>query len=89
MGLLRPISGSGALAIYEDLLKTCGADSMTGRMASVLMGSTETTFYTIAVYFGAVQVRRTRHTLACSLTADLTGFIMSVLVTRLLFGGSV
>ena len=89
LGLLRPISGSGALAIYEDLLKTCGADSMTGRMASVLMGSTETTFYTIAVYFGAVQVRRTRHTLACSLTADLTGFIMSVLVTRLLFGGSV
>ena len=83
--LLRPISGSGALVLFEDLLKSCGPDSMPGRAASILMGSTETTFYTIAVYFGAVRIRRTRHTLACSLAADLTGFAMSLLLARALF----
>lgn len=85
LALLRPLSGSGALVVFEDLLRQFGADSTTGRIASVLMGSTETTFYTLAVYYGAVQVRRTRHTLACSLTADLTGFLMSGLLIHLLF----
>lgn len=85
LALLRPLSGSGALAVFEDLLRQYGADSTTGRIASVLMGSTETTFYTLAVYYGAVQVRRTRHTLIGSLSSDLTGFLLSGLLIRLLF----
>lgn len=85
LALLRPISGSGALVVFEDILKQFGADSAIGRTASVLMGSTETTFYTIAVYYGAIRIQRTRHTLACSLSADLTGFLLSALLIRLLF----
>ncbi|WMJ24124.1 spore maturation protein [Paludicola sp. MB14-C6] len=85
LALLRPISGSGALCIYKDVLVTNGPDSLVGRIASVLMGSTETTFYTIAVYYGATQIKKTRHTLACSLTGDLVGFIMSSLLVYLLF----
>lgn len=83
--LLRPISGSGALTFFEELLRSFGADSRIGQIASVLMGSTETTFYTLAVYFGAVQIRNTRHTLLCSLAADCTGFILSALFVHLLF----
>lgn len=86
LALLRPISGSGALAVFEDILKNFGADSQIGRTASVLMGSTETTFYTIAVYYGAAHIQRTRHTVACSLAADVTGFIMSGLLIYLFFG---
>lgn len=63
MALLRPVSGSGALALFEDILTQFGPDSFIGRTASVLMGSTETTFYTIALYFGATKVRNTRHCL--------------------------
>jgi spore maturation protein B len=85
LALLRPISGSGALCIYKDILATYGADSIVGRIASVLMGSTETTFYTIAVYFGATQIKKTRHTLACSLTGDLIGFVMSSILVYFLF----
>ena len=85
LALLRPISGSGALVIYEDILRSFGADSTIGRTASVMMGSTETTFYTIAVYFGAAHIKRTRHTLVCSLTSDLVGFLMSSLLIYLLF----
>lgn len=85
LALLRPISGSGALAVFEDVLRQFGAESQIGQTASVLMGSTETTFYTIAVYYGATHIQRTRHTLVCSLSADVTGFIMSALLIRLLF----
>lgn len=77
LALLRPISGSGALVVFEDILKTYGPDSFIGRVASVLQGSTETTFYTIAVYYSAAQITRTRHTLVCALTADMVGFLMS------------
>lgn len=77
LGLLRPISGSGALCIFQDLLATHGADTVIGQIASVLMGSSETTFYTIAVYFGATKIRKTRHTVLCSLTGDIITFFAS------------
>lgn len=86
LAILRPISGSGALAIFDDLLHSFGPDSYVGRVASVMMGSSETTFYTIAVYFGALGIDRVRHTLPASLTADLVSFLMSAWMVRLLFG---
>ncbi|MEG0614927.1 MAG: spore maturation protein, partial [Oscillospiraceae bacterium] len=79
LALIRPISGSGALAVYENILTANSPDSFAGRVASVLFGSTETTFYTIAVYFGATHVKNTSHTLVCSLAGDFTGFVVSVL----------
>ena len=85
LALLRPISGSGALCIYKDILVTNGSDSLIGRIASVLMGSTETTFYTIAVYYGATKIYKTRHTVFCSLTADFVGFIMSSIAIYMFF----
>ncbi len=85
LAIMRPISGSGAMAIVNDLLATHGPDSTLGRIASVLMGSTETTVYTIAVYYGSVGIKRTRHTLQSALLADLTGIIMSVVIVNLLF----
>ncbi len=84
LALMRPISGSGALALLEDLFAQYGADSLIGKTASVLMGSTETTFYTIAVYYGAVQITNSRHTVVCALLADLAGFLLSNFFTRLL-----
>lgn len=86
LALLRPVTGSGAMAIFNDLLHSYGPDTFIGRVASVLEGSTETTFYTIAVYYGAVSVRKSRHTLGASLSADFTGFALSVLTVRMLFG---
>jgi len=86
LAILRPISGSGALVIFNDLLGTYGPDSFIGRVASVIEGSSETTFYTIAVYFGAVKVSKTKYTLSASLTADVVGFVMSALMVRLIFG---
>lgn len=80
LALLRPISGSGGLVIFQELLRQYGPDSHIGRVASVMQGSTETTFYTIAVYYGAVGVRNIRHTLPAALSADLAGFIMSAAV---------
>jgi spore maturation protein B len=85
LALLRPISGSGALVIFNDILDTYGPDSLVGRIASVMEGSTETTFYTIAVYFGATSIRKMRHTLPASLTADIVGFIMSAAAVHLFF----
>ncbi|MBR2917058.1 MAG: spore maturation protein [Clostridia bacterium] len=85
LAILRPVSGSGSIAIITDIFKNCGPDSFAGRVASVMAGSTETTFYTLAVYFGAVNIKNTRHTLKSALLGDMTGIIMSVLVCRLLF----
>lgn len=87
LALMRPISGSGALAVVTDLLTTHGADSLIGRCASVMMGSTETTFYTLAVYFGSVGIRNTRYTVKAALTADLMGILASVYIVQLLFYG--
>ena len=83
--ILSPISGGGSLSVYESIISEYGPDSYTGRVASVMMGSTETTFYAIAVYFGAVGVKKIRHTALCSLCADLTSFILAGFFVRLLF----
>ena len=84
--LIRPVSGSGALAVASDLIAAQGPDSYAGRVAAVMLGSTETTFYTIAVYFGSAGIIKTRHTIPAALTADLTGFFASALAVRLFFG---
>ena len=84
--LIRPISRSGALAVGSEIMKTSGPDSYAGRVAAVMLGSTETTFYTIAVYFGAAGITRTRHTIPAALTADLMGFVGSALAVRIFFG---
>lgn len=86
LALLRPISGSGGMAIFRDLLASYGPDSFVGRVASVMMGSTETTFYTIAVYYGAIGIKNTRHTVFSSVSADLVNLIMSCIAVRLVFG---
>jgi spore maturation protein SpmB len=81
MALMRPLSGSGAYGILASIVNdpAIGPDSYTGYLVSTLQGSTETTFYVMAVYFGAVQVRRIRHTLAAGLTADVAGIIFAIL----------
>ena len=81
--LVRPISGSGALAVFTDLLEQHHPDSFIGRVASVMQGSTETTLYTIAVYYGATRVKNTRHTLGSALVGDMSGFILSALTVSL------
>ncbi len=83
--LIRPISGSAALAVGTDLMRTYGVDSSIGRTAAVMLGSTETTFYTISVYFGAAGIKKTRYTIPAALIADLTGFFMASLTVRLFF----
>jgi len=83
--LIRPISGSAALAVGTELMASHGVDSLVGRTAAVMLGSTETTFYTISVYFGAAGIRKTRYTLIAALLADLTGFFMASLTVRLLY----
>lgn len=85
LALMRPISGSGALAIANDLITVSGPDSATGRMASVLMGSAETTFYTLAVYYGAVKIKETRHTVPAALLADAAGLLAGCWVCHLFF----
>lgn len=84
--LIRPVSGSGALAVGTELMTTYGPDSYIGRVAAVMLGSTETTFYTIAVYFGSAGIHRTRHAMPAALLADLTGFVVSAFAVRLFFG---
>ncbi len=84
--LIRPVSGSGALAIGSDLMESYGPDSYIGRVAAVMLGSTETTFYAIAVYFGSAGIVRTRHTVPSALAADLAGFVASAFAVRLFFG---
>ncbi len=88
MALLRPLSGSGAYGIMASIINdpTIGPDSYTGYLVSTLQGSTETTFYVLAVYFGAVQVRRVRHALAAAITADVAGIAASVMICSLLYG---
>lgn len=83
--LIRPISGSAALAVGTELMATYGVDSEIGRTAAVMLGSTETTFYTISVYFGAAGIKKTRYTLPAALFADFIGFLMASLTTRLFF----
>lgn len=88
MALLRPLSGSGAYGILASIIndQAIGPDSYTGYLVSTLQGSTETTFYVLAVYFGAVQIRRIRHALAAALSADLAGIIAAVVICSILYG---
>ncbi len=80
--LLRPFSGSAALAVGADLMAAYGVDSQIGRTAAIMLGSTETTFYTISVYFGAAGIKKTRYAVPAALVADLTGFVMASLTAR-------
>ena len=82
--LVRPISGSAALAVGADLMAQYGVDSAIGRTAAIMLGSTETTFYTISVYFSAAGIHKTRYTVPAALAADLTGFLVASLTARLL-----
>ena len=84
--LVRPLSGSATLGLFAELVKAHGPDSFVARTAGTILGSTETTFYVLAVYFGSVGIRRTRHAVLAGLTADLTGVIVSFLVCRAVFG---
>ncbi|GHU48397.1 spore maturation protein [Clostridia bacterium] len=84
--ILRPFSGSGSVALFEKILDDSGADSFAGRLASVMLGSSETTFYTIAVYFAATKVRRTGRVLPPAVFGDVCGFVLSVTAVRLMFG---
>ena len=85
MALMRPLSGSGAYGIMTDLFGVYGPDSLIGRMASIMEGATDTTFYIIAVYFGAVNIKKTRYAVPCGLLADLAGVIAAVIVTNIMF----
>lgn len=82
--LIRPISGSAALAVGAELMATHGVDSLVGRTAAVMLGSTETTFYTISVYFGAAGIKKTRYTIPAALFADFVGFFIASLTVRFL-----
>ena len=83
--LVRPVSGSAALGVGAELISTYGPDSAIGRTAAVMLGSTETTFYTVAVYFSAAGIVKTRHTVPAALCADLAGFIAAAAAVRLFF----
>ncbi len=83
--LIRPISGSAALAVGAELMREYGVDSTIGRTAAIMLGSTETTFYTVSVYFGAAGIRKTRYTIPAALFADFTGFFMASLTARLFY----
>lgn len=85
LALLRPISGSASMAVATDIIKNNGADSFVGLLASVIMGSTETTLYTIAVYTSSVKIKNTRGILISALAADFTGIIVSLLICELMF----
>lgn len=85
MMLLRPLSGSGALSLGSELISRFGPDSFLGRCAAVMLGSTETTFYVLAVYFGAAGIKKIRRAVPSALAADLVGFLLSVWTVRLFF----
>jgi spore maturation protein B len=85
MALMRPLSGSGSLGIMTELMKVHGPDSLIGIMASTMYGSSETTFYVLAVYFGSVNIRNTRHAVPTGLIADLAGMLAAVWIVNLLF----
>ena len=83
--LIRPVSGSAALAVGADLMRQYGVDSRIGRTVAVMLGSTETTFYTISVYFGAAGIKNTRYTIPAALFADFVGFFMASLTVGFLY----
>ena len=84
--LMKPLSGSGARGMMIDAMNTYGADSFPGRLACLFQGATDTTFYILAVYFGSVGIRKTRHAVACGLIADLAGIIAAIILAYIFFG---
>ena len=84
--IMKPLSGSGARGMMVDAMQTYGADSFAGRLACIFQGATDTTFYILAVYFGSVGIRKTRHALTCGLLADLAGIIAAIVVGYIFFG---
>ncbi|TYA13267.1 spore maturation protein [Paenibacillus faecis] len=86
LGILRPLTGTGSLAFTTDLIKTYGPDSMIGRIASTIQGSTDTTLYVLTVYFGAVGIRNGRYALKVGLFSDVVGFVAAIAVCLVLFG---
>jgi spore maturation protein B len=86
LAVMRPLSGTGSLGLTTELLNTHGPDSLVGRIASTVLGSTDTTFYILTVYFGAVGIRNPRYSVAVGLLGDLTGFFGSVYICTLIFG---
>ncbi|NJD10556.1 MAG: spore maturation protein [Gemmatimonadetes bacterium] len=85
MVIVRPLTGSGSAGLVADMIRQYGEDSIFVKMAAVMFGSTETTFYVIAVYFGAIGIKKTRHAVAAGLTADIAAMIIAVWIVRLLF----
>jgi spore maturation protein SpmB len=85
VALMKPLSGSGARGLLIDIMNTTGADSFPSRVASVIQGSTETTFYVLAVYFGSVAIKRTRHALPAALLAELAGVIAAIIIAYIFF----
>lgn len=88
MGLMKPLSGSGARGMMIDIMNTYGVDSFQGKLAAILQGSTETTFYVLAVYFGSVGVKNPRYALVCGLFADLVAVVVAIIVAYMFFGNS-
>ena len=86
MGIIRPLTGSGSAAVVLDMINQFGEDSLLVKMAATMFGSTETTFYVIAVYFGAAGIKKTRHAVPVGLIADFAAFLMAVYIVRWLFG---
>jgi len=86
MAIVRPLTGSGSAGLVVDLMERYGEDSLIVKMAATMFGSTETTFYVIAVYFGAVNIKKTRHAVSAGLTADFAAMLVAVWTVRLLFG---
>ncbi len=82
---MRPLSGSGSIALVSDIVKTYGPDHVYSMMAGTILGSTETTFYVLAVYFGSVGIRRARHAVAAGLLADFVSIVASVIICRIVF----
>ena len=87
LGILRTITGAGSLAYATDLIQEHGPDSLIGRIASTIQGSTDTTLYVITVYFGAVGIRNSRYAIKVGLFSDLVGFIAAIAICMLVFGG--
>lgn len=86
LALLRPVSGGGCIALLQNVLADCGPDSFAGRVACVIAGASDTTFYAVSLYFGSVGVKNTRQTLPAALTADLAGLILSGIIVKLMYG---
>ena len=84
--IMKPLSGSGARGMMIDAMNTYGADSFAGRLACLFQGATDTTFYILAVYFGSVGIRKTRHAVTCGLLADLAGIIAAIVIAYIFFG---